>query len=33
MTLATKFEIGVVVVILLYIVYLLLSFRIIGKKE
>jgi len=33
MTLVTKIEIGLFVIILLYIVYLLLSFRVIGKKE
>jgi len=33
MTLVTKIEIGVLIVILAYIVYLLLSFRVIGRKE
>jgi len=33
MTQVTQYEIGVFVVVLLYIVYLLLSFRVFGKKE
>lgn len=33
MTIVTKIEIGIFVLILLYIVYLLVSFQIIGKKS